>query len=157
MVWRIWYLTNIMLGQSILVLLCFLTACSYSHIDSTRAIFQRAGENLTLNVYRHLDTVMRGPDTEEDQRLVLELTGFEIGKRVPVPSANAVVRFDVQRFGPSSKGSEFTGYAIVKKVADDKVTAYLNLDVTAHTASGSYVQHAKYKGDFVFYRVGQHD
>ena len=146
------------LQRLIFLLLCFLTACGYSHIGETRATFRQVDQTLTLRVDRHLDTVMRGPDVEEDQRLVLELTGFEIGKRLPVPSANAVARFNVERFGPSSEGSECTGYIVVKSAGEKQAVVYLHLDITAHTANGSYVQHVKYRGDHTFYeRVARDD
>jgi hypothetical protein len=95
---------------------------------------------------------------EEDQRLILEFTGYEIGKRLPVPSANAVARFSVTRFGPSSEGSECDGYIILTRVDEKKVEAYLHLDITAQTTSGGYVQHVKYRGDHTFYdRVARGD
>jgi hypothetical protein len=141
-----------------LLLVCFLAACGYSHVGETKATFRQADKTLSLRVDRHLDTVMRGPDVEEDQRLILELSGYEIGKRLPVPSANAVARFSVTRFGPSSEGNECTGYIILKRVAEKKIEAYLHLDITAHTANGSYVQHVKYRGDHTFYdRVARDD
>ena len=60
-----------MFRRLILLLTCFGAACGYSHIGETRAVFDRVGNGLTLRVDRHLDTVMRGPDIEEDQQLIL--------------------------------------------------------------------------------------
>lgn len=133
-------------------LLVGLTGCGYSHIAETRGTFQQAGNALSLQVYRHLDTVISGPDFEEDQRLVLEIAEYEIGKRIPVPSARVKVSFDVTRFGPSSEGTDFTGYVVVKKVMPKQLVVNLQLDVTAQTRNGRYTQRAKFRGDHTFFR-----
>ena len=105
---------------------------------------------LTLAIRRHLDTVVRGPDNEEDQLLVLRVRNYRLKDRLPVPSDTVAPDFTVTRFGPTSKGQTYVGYLIIKKITADKVEAYLHLDVTASTASGSYTQTAEFDGDFTF-------
>ncbi len=135
------------------LLIMLLSGCGYSHVAETRTTFERAGSGLTLTVYRHLDTVISGPDFEEEQRLVLTLRDIEVGKRIPVPSPQVSVQFDVARFGPSSEGKEFTGTVLVKSVAANKIVVNLDLTVTARTRNGSYTQRAKFRGDHTFYPI----
>ena len=145
------------------------SACSYSHIGTTSATFIRpapaigtdtapppAGP-LVLQIRRHLDTVIRGPDTEEDQLLVLTVRDFGLNQRLAVPSANVTPEFTATRFGPTSTGDSFLGYLIVKTVATNQVTAYVHVDVTAHTESGSYTQRAKFRGEYKFFRETDND
>jgi hypothetical protein len=146
-------------------LTAFASACSYSHIGPSLATFSRAGSEvgadagpaergpLVLNIRRHIDTIIRGPDIEEDQLLVLEVRTFRLNQRLEIPSENVTAEFTATRFGPPSTGASFAGYLIVKKITDRQVTAYLHLDVTARTASGSYTEQAKYRGDYVFYEA----
>ena len=142
----------------------FVSACSYSHVGLPVATFSQpapplgAGSleaqagPLTLSVQRHLDTVLKGPDNEEDQLLVLEVRNFQINRRLQVLSDNVTPEFTATRFGPTSKGQTFTGYLIVKKITPHRVDAYLHIDVTASTPSGSYTQTAKFHGNFAFVR-----
>jgi hypothetical protein len=146
-----------------IVFTALVSACNYSHSGPAAATFSRpappslgAGSletqiaPLVLRISRHLDTVLRGPDNEEDQVLVLEVRDFQINQRLAIPSDNVTADFIATRFGPSSKGQGYVGYLIVKKVTPNKVEAYLHLDVTASTASGSYTQTARFRGDFPF-------
>jgi hypothetical protein len=138
------------------------SACSYSHIGPAMATFSRptpplgAGSletqvaPLTLAIRRHLDTVVHGPDKEEDQLLVLRLHNYRLNVRLPIPSDTVTPDFTASRFGPTSKGQTFSGYLIIRKITPGSVDAYLHLDVTASTASGSYTQTAKFHGDYKF-------
>lgn len=142
----------------------FVSACSYSHVGLPVATFSQpvpplgAGSleaqagPLTLRVQRHLDTVLHGPDNEEDQSLVLEVRNFQINHRLQILSDNVTPEFTATRFGPTSRGQAFTGYLVVKKITPHRVDAYLHIDVTASTPSGSYTQTAKFHGDFAFVR-----
>jgi hypothetical protein len=148
----------------------FASACSYSHIGPSITTFNRGtppvgdGVNetqsgpLVLKISRHLDTVVRGPDPEEDQLLVLTIRNFRPGQKLKIPSENVTPEFTVTRFEPGSRGESFVGYLIVRKVTADKVDASLQLDVTARTASGSYAQTAKFHGNYSFvYRAPDKD
>ena len=144
------------------VLTTFVSACNYSHVGPAAATFSRPAPSLgagslqaqagplVLRVRRHLDTVVRGPDNEEDQLLVLAVRDFQLNRKLRIPSDNVTPEFTATRFGPSSKGQGFTGYLVVKKITLRKVDAYLHIDVTASTASGSYTQTAKFHGNFSF-------
>jgi hypothetical protein len=140
----------------------FVSACNYSHVGLATGTFsqpvpplgagslQTQAGPLTLRIRRHLDTVLHGPDNEEDQLLVLEVRDFQINHRLQILSGNVTPDFTATRFGPTSKGQTFAGYLIVKKITPRKVDAYLHIDVTASTPSGSYTQTAKFHGNFTF-------
>jgi hypothetical protein len=146
------------------LLLVLVSACNYSHVGLPMATFNRppppkgAGQletqvaPLTLAIRRHVDTVVHGPDAEEDQLLVLRVRNFRVNERLTIPSDTASPEFSVTRFGPPSKGDMYKGYLIIRKITNDRVEAYLHLDVTASTPSGSYVQSAKFYGDYKFAR-----
>jgi hypothetical protein len=143
----------------------FASACNYSHVGPATATFNRppppVGATtdetpvgpLVLRITRHLDTVVHGPDSDEDQLLVLTVQDYRIGQKLKIPSENVTPEFTVTRFGPGSRGDTFTGYLIVRKVKETKVDASLQLDVIAHTRSGSYTQTAKFHGDYRFVYV----
>ncbi len=145
-----------------LVLMLLASACSYSHIGPAIGTFSRptppvgAGSlesqvgPLVLQIARHVDTVMNGPDNEEDQTLILQVHGYHLNQRLRIPSDNVTPDFIATRFGPTSKGGTYSGYLIIRKITADKVEAYLHLDVTASTASGKYTQTAKYDGNYTF-------
>ena len=134
-----------------LMLLCFSSGCA--HIAATRATFAHTGDGLLLQIDRHMEELIHGPDIEEDQTLVLELRDYPIGKWVAVPSPNATARLEVRRFGPASKGEVFTGWVKVRKVTEAKVVADVKLVVTARTAKGDYVQTTKFKDQYQFFRA----
>jgi hypothetical protein len=151
-------------------LMIFASACNYSHVGAPSTTFSRAtpplgtitdempGNPLVLRISRHLDEVIRGPDIEEDQLLVLRVQDYQIGKKLKIPSVSVTPEFTVTRFGPGSKGDTFDGYLVLRKVTAHKVDATLRLDVTAHTASGSYTQTAKFHGTYSFiYRTADND
>jgi hypothetical protein len=153
--------TLLVLGLGVLA-----SACSYSHVGQASATFVRpvpsvgagalaeqAGP-LVLKISRHVDTILNGPDNEEDQVLVLEVHDFRLNQRLQVPSDSVSPQFTITRFGPSSKGNAFTGYLIVKKVTSERVDAYLHVDVTATTTSGSYTQTEEFHGDYTFRHGG---
>jgi hypothetical protein len=143
----------------------FASACNYSHVGPPTTTFNRSpppvgvatnetpGGPLVLRIRRHLDTVVRGPDSDEDQVLVLTVQDFRIGQKLKIPSENVTPEFTVTRFGPGSRGDTFNGYLVVRKVSEDKVDASLQLDVTARTRSGSYTQTAKFHGNYHFFYV----
>ena len=147
------------------------SACNYSHTGPAAATFSRpappsigAGSletqtsPLVLKISRHLDTIVRGPDSDEDQLLVLTVRNFQPGQRLKIPSESVIPEFTATRFGPSSRGKSFVGYLIVRKVTAEKVDASLHLDVTARTDSASYTQTAKFHGDYSFvYRSPDND
>ncbi|HUJ11759.1 MAG TPA: hypothetical protein VL171_17250 [Verrucomicrobiae bacterium] len=138
-----------------LSLVALLTGCAYSHIASTVSTFQQptTGAPLQLCITRHLDTVIRGPDDEEDQTLVLNVRDFRLNQKLKIPSENVTPEFTVTRFGPHSTGKSYTGYLVVRKVTADEVDAALHLDVVARTESASYTQTAKFHGNFKFVRL----
>ncbi|MGD0058187.1 MAG: hypothetical protein ABSD58_02095 [Verrucomicrobiia bacterium] len=145
-----------------IVLMMLAGACSYSHVGPAFGTFSRptppvgAGSlegqvgPLVLQLGRHVDTVMNGPDNEEDQTLILHVQGYHLNQRLAIPSDSVTPDFTATRFGPTSKGGTFSGYLIIRKITADKVEAYLHLDVTASTASGKYTQTAKYDGNYTF-------
>jgi hypothetical protein len=132
------------------VLALGLAACGYSHLGKPHSIFELQDQRLVLRVDRHVDTVISGPDFEEDQRLILELTDYQIGQRIPVPSRHVQARFTVERFGPASVGHDMTGFVVVKSLTNSQAVVQLHLDVQATTRSGGYRQLVKYRGDHVF-------
>ncbi len=144
------------------VLVMLASACSYSHIGPESGIFSRpappvgAGSlesqvgPLVLQINRHLDTVISGPDNEEDQTLILQVHGYRLNQRLVIPSDSVTPDFTARRFGPTSKGGTYSGYLIIKKITAGKIEAYLHLDVSASTASGKYTQTAKYRGNYTF-------
>jgi hypothetical protein len=144
------------------VLLVLACGCSYSHIGPAVATFSRptpplgAGSleaqvaPLVLQIRRHLDTVVHGPDNVVDQVLVLKIHNFRLNNRLPIPSDTVTPDFTASRFGPTSKGETFSGYLIIRKITAGRVEAYLHLDVTASTPSGSYTQTAKFHGNYKF-------
>jgi len=96
---------------------------------------------------------MHAPDLEEDQTLVLELHNYQVDERMLVPSAKAVARLEVKRFGPTSQGDLFSGWVMVRKVTGSNVVAKVNLVVTARTPSGNYVQTEKFDKQYNFFRA----
>ena len=152
------------------ILLALAVGCNYSHVGGPNTTFNRGtpplgtatndtpGGPLVLRISRHLDTVMRGPDSEEDQFLVLTVRDFRPGQKLKIPSEKVTCEFTATRFGPSSHGDTFVGYLIVRKVTATKVDASLHLDVKARTNSGSYTQTAKFHGTYSFvYRAADND
>jgi hypothetical protein len=139
---RIWLLVSLVL------------ASGCAHVASSTARFSQTGAGdtarLVLRISRHMDTVARGPDIEEDQLLVLTLYGFALRQKLAIPSAAVTPTFTVSRLGPDSRGDTFHGYIIVRSVTADKVEATLSLTVTARTTDGSYRQEARFRGDCVF-------
>ena len=140
------------------------SACSYSHIGQTMATFTRletasatetnhaSDAPLVLNIRRHIDTVLRGPDIEEDQHLRLEVRRVRLNQRLSVPSDKVIADFTATRFGPPSKGVDFSGFLIVTKIATNLVTANVHVDVTARTESGSYTEQVKFRSEYKFFR-----
>ena len=148
----------------------FVSACNYSHVGNPNTTFDRLSPPLgvatneipdgplVLRISRHLDTVIRGPDIEEDQHLVLTVQHFRIGQKLRIPSESVTPEFTVTRFGPNSRGDTFNGYIVVRKVGATRVDASLQLDVTARTSSGSYTQTAKFHGNYSFvYETADND
>ncbi len=89
---------------------------------------------------------------------MLTVQDYEIGKKLMIPSESVTPEFTVTRFEPGSRGDTYNGYIVLRKVGAHKVEATLDLDVTAHNASGSYTQTAKFHGDYKFlYRVPDPD
>jgi hypothetical protein len=151
--------------RTIILAVCltiFGSACNYSHVGIPNTTFSRlppplgaatnatTSTTLVLRISRHLDEVIRGPDPEEDQHLVLTVQNFRIGQKLKIPSENVTPEFTVIRFEPSSHGDTFAGYLIIRKVSATKVDASLHLDVTARTSSGSYTETAKFHGNYSF-------
>ena len=147
---------------AVAVLLTLVSGCSYSHVGPAAATFsqpppllgagslQAQAGPLVLRVRRHLDTILHGPDNEEDQLLVVEVRNFQLNHKLQIPSDSVTPEFVATRFGPSSKGQAFKGYLIVKKITPRKVDAYLHINVMASTASGSYTQTEAFHGNFTF-------
>jgi hypothetical protein len=143
-------------------LIAVVAACSAGHIASTNATFHPLGPEpagdaaqpgpLMLNVTRHIDTIINGPDIDEDQFLALEVHNFQLNQRLPIPSEAVTARFIATRFGPRSTGESFNGYLIVQKITAKQITAKLRLVVKARTESGRYSQIVKFRGNYIFYR-----
>lgn len=131
--------------------LLLLTGCS--HVAATRGTFSIGPREkvLVLRLTRHVDTVVRGPDSEEDQLLVLEVPRWNIGQRQTIPG-DVHAKFSVQRFGPPSVGDSYRGFLIVQSLTDKQVVATLNLVVTASTADNTYKQTARFRGEYTFDR-----
>jgi len=140
---------------AILIVISASSGCA--HIDSTHATFTRTETELVLQIDRHMDELLHGPDIEEDQTLVLELHDYPIGKWLAIPSPQAQARLEVRRFGPTSQGEVFAGWVRVRRVTDAKIVADVKLVVTARTANGSYVQTTKFKGQYGFFRAAPPD
>jgi hypothetical protein len=145
----------------IFAILSLVALAGCAHVASTNATFVRRAEAppapLVLKLARHMDTIVRGPDIEEDQLLVLEVRDFQIGRKLDIPSAAVRPRFSVTRFGPGSQGEVYKGYLIVRSVTPQKVVAHVHLDVRARTADNSYIQNARFHKDYVFYPADEHD
>ena len=121
--------------RRISLVICLATlasACSYSHVGPAIGTFNQPapplGGPLMLKISRHVDTVIRGPDDEEDQLLVLEVRDVRLNQRLTIPSPSVKPEFTVTRFGPSSKGESFNGYLIVRKITAEEVQQ-LRLDL----------------------------
>ena len=153
-------LKNIILA---VILATFGSACgNYSHVGPSTGTFSRPTPPplgtgmepqtgpLVLKIHRHLDTVLKGPDSEEDQILTLNVRDVHLNQKLLVPSDNVTPDFVANRFGPSSKGQAYEGYLIVKKITKAKIEAYVHIDVTADTDAGSYTQTARYRGKVTF-------
>ena len=147
-----WLQVPVLLGTLSMALL--LAGCAYSHIATSVSTFEQPVTNgaLELRITRHLDTIVHGPDDEEDQVLTLRLRDVRLNEKLKIPSDGVTPEFVVTRFGPRSNGEEFKGYVIVQKIGSKRVDAYLHLDVVARTASGTYKQTAKFHGNYNFRR-----
>jgi hypothetical protein len=133
-----------------------LTGCAYSHIAQSDSTFtQRNGGHapeLVLRITRHLDTVWRGPDDEEDQVLELTVRRPAIGERRAIPSDTVTPRFEVTRFGPGSVGTDYHGFLVIREISTNRVVAAVKLKVNASTADRDYMQKAVFNSKFVFVR-----
>jgi hypothetical protein len=135
-----------------------LTSATFSHEAALSAANKAAAtdhNHLVLQITRHVDTIINGPDIDEDQLLVLDLKNFRLQQRLAIPSAEVVPRLSVTRFGPSSEGREFRGFLIVKKISPSQIQAYVHLDVVAQTRDRSYSQKVRFRGNFKFFRGTQ--
>jgi hypothetical protein len=152
------------------ILATFASACSnYSHVGPSTGTFARPAPPplgaasqpqtgpLVLKIRRHLDTILKGPDNEEDQILTLKIRDFRPNQKLLVPSDDVTPDFVATRFGPSSKGQAYDGYLILKKITPAKIEAYVHIDVTANTPSGSYNQTARYRGKVTFIHSTEDD
>jgi hypothetical protein len=141
----------------------FASACTnYSHVGPSTGTFSRptppplgAGTEvqtgpLVLKIYRHLDTILKGPDSEEDQTLTLKVRDVLLNQKLLVPSDNVTPDFVATRFGPTSKGQGYDGYLILRKITGAKIDAFVHIDVTANTDAGSYTETARYRGKVTF-------
>ncbi len=132
-------------------ILSLLVLAGCAHVASTRATFYRQTDQpLALTIKRHLDTIVNGPDTEEDQVLILELRNVAVGKRLLIPSDDVAARFSAYRFGPESQGMTYRGYIVVKSIAPQQIVAAIKLEVSAQTVDGSYTQTVRFRGDYTF-------
>ena len=133
-------------------LLTLVTGCAYSHVGPAASTFQQpaTGGPLELRIARHLDTVVPGPDDEEDQTLILKVQNVRLNQRLKIPSDNVTPEFTATRFGPRSTGESYSGYVILRKITPGQVNAYLHLDVIARTESGAYKQTERFRGNYSF-------
>lgn len=128
-----------------------LAACS--HVAWTRSTFRVLGASppeLELRIVRHLDTVVQGPDIEEDQTLVLVVREYRLNEPIRVPSPNVSVTFVGKRFGPPSHAVDSRGKITVRAVSAERVTAHLDLCVLASTRDGSYRSTERFRGEYIF-------
>lgn len=146
--------------QMIVLIAGVVTLGGCAHNGPVRAVFIQdnqlpppaEGGPLVVKITRHVDTIVNGPDIEEDQRLVLNLTRVEVGKKILIPSPTVAARFVATRFGPTSTGQQFQGYVLVKSVSETHVVIKLDLDVVAKTVSGGYTHHAKFSDTYTCLR-----
>ena len=133
----------------ILMSLVVFTGCA--HVASTSGTFSRqAVGSVGLKLQRHMDTIVNGPDVEEDQTLTLTVRNYALHKRLVIPSDDVDAELTITRFGPTTTGRKFQGFLIINSESTDEVVAYLNLQVDARTESGHYEQTVKFKGDYQF-------
>ena len=133
--------------------------CNYSHIAYTNATLASPvteSGSLVLKINRHVDTVVKGPDIEEDQVLVITVHNVALNKKLLIPSDDVTADFTASRFGPSSKGDNYQGYLILNKVTKNRVEATVYLDLVARTESREYSQTEKYRGKYEFL-IGEDD
>ena len=137
----------------LLAITVLLALAGCAHVASTKSTFSHSARKpLVLTIHRHVDTIVRGPDSEEDQFLVLRLHDTTIGKRIVIPSSAVQAEFAAVRFGPESRGETYQGVIVLKSIGPKEVVAALSLNVTATTLDKSYKQTAKYRGDYTFAR-----
>ena len=139
-------------------LLSLLALAGCAHVASTSGTFtQRPGVPLVLKLTRHLDTVVQGPDVEEDQTLIVELRRIAIGQRINIPSDDAAAAFQAERFGPTTRGETYRGLIVVRSVSKEQVVATLKLEIDARSSGGSYSQKVRFNDDYTFHREAPRD
>lgn len=129
-----------------------LSVAGCAHVASTHGTVRWGREkDFTLRLTRHVDTIVRGPDDEEDQVLELHIQQWRIGESQRIPE-DVTATLAVQRFGPPSVGETYRGWVIIESVTPQKIVATLNLVVTATTADNSYKQTERFRGTHTFDR-----
>lgn len=127
--------------------------CSYSHIAQQSASYRQvSATEWVLRVERQMDTVLRGPETEELQVLTVRLRDPQVNRRYVVPSPDAEVALEIRRFGLSSRGQDYRGQIVLRNVTHRQMTADLRLVIQANTATGLHPQTVKFRGRHVFWR-----
>lgn len=132
-----------------------------AHLAVSDATFVRSADvpdaRLTLTINRHMDTIVNGPDIEEDQKLTLELSRYPLNEKIEIPSEAVTTKLVIERFGPWSRGETYWGYIIITSVGDNELVARMDLTVTAYTLSRTYKQDVHFKGEYTFNRGRSHD
>ncbi len=142
-----------------LLLACCLSGCvqpavtnaTFFHEAAVATPEGPAVNHLVLQLGRHADTLLSGPDIDEDQLLVLDIRDFRLNQKLAIPSATVSPRLSIARFGPPSQGREFNGFLIVRSISTNEVKAFVNLDVMAETDDNSYSEKTRFKGEFKFF------
>jgi hypothetical protein len=127
------------------------TNASFFHEASIATPQGGTANHLVLQLGRHADELLSGPDIDEDQLLVLDIRDFRLNQKLAIPSANVSPRLSINRFGPPSQGKEFHGFLVVKSLSTNLVTVVLDLNAVAETDDNSYSEKTRFKGQFKFF------
>lgn len=127
------------------------TNASFIHETAVATPEGPATNRLVLQLGRHADELLSGPDIDEDQLLVLDIRDFRLNQKLAIPSEKVSPRLSIARFGPPSQGKEFHGYLIIKSLSTNKVTVVLDLDTVSETDDNSYSEKTRFKGEFKFF------
>lgn len=99
---------------------------------------------------RHLDTILSGPDIEEDQTLLINLYDYRLNEPIRLPAHNVRVTFRGERFGPSSHALDVAGCILIRTATVERVVARLDLRIHASTRAGTYRSTERFRGEYIF-------
>jgi len=127
------------------------TRASFLHETAAPAQEAAPGDHLVLQLGRHADDLLSGPDIDEDQLLVLDVRNFKLNQRLAIPSKEVTAHLGIARFGPPSEGKEYHGFLIVKSITTNEVKVVLNLNVVAETDDNSYTEKTRFNSQYTFF------